>query len=49
MQALFPDTVRAIRYSLHTGLKGVFWPGAVTMLLAFLIICTIPDKTAGGE
>jgi MFS family permease len=49
MQALFPETVRAIRYSLHIGLRSVFWLGAVTMLLAFLIICTIPAKTASGE
>jgi hypothetical protein len=44
MQALFPDTVRAIRYSLQAGVKSVFRISAVTMLLAFLIICTIPKK-----
>ncbi len=49
MRALFPETVNAIRYSLQTGLKAVFWLGAVTMLLAFLIICTIPATTAAKE
>jgi MFS family permease len=49
MQALFPETVRAIRSSLHAGLRSVFWLGAVTMLLAFLIICTIPAKTSREE
>jgi MFS family permease len=49
MQALFAETVRAIRHSLQTGLKNVFWLGALTMLLAFLIICTIPAKTASKE
>jgi MFS family permease len=49
MQALFPDTVRAIRYSLQAGVKSVFRLGAVTMLLAFLIICTVPPKTTSEE
>jgi len=49
MQALFPETVRAIRYSLQAGLKTVFWLGAVTMFLAFLVICTIPAKTTSEE
>jgi hypothetical protein len=49
MRALFPETVRAIRYSLHTGLKTVFWLGVVTMLLAFLVTCTIPAETTCKE
>ena len=49
IQALFPETVRAIRYSLQAGLKTVFWLGAVTMFLAFLVICTIPAKTTREE
>jgi energy-coupling factor transporter transmembrane protein EcfT len=49
MRALFPDTVRAIRYSLQAGVKSVFRVSAITMLLAFLIICTIPKKTTSEE
>jgi energy-coupling factor transporter transmembrane protein EcfT len=49
MQALFPDAVRAIRYSLQAGIKSVFRISAITMLLAFLIICTIPKKTTSEE
>jgi MFS family permease len=49
MKALFPETVRAIRSSLHTGLKTVFWIGMVTMLMAFLVICTIPANTERKE
>jgi hypothetical protein len=49
MQILFPETVHAIRYSLQAGLKTVFWLGMVTMLLAFLVICTIPGKTERKE
>ncbi len=41
--ALFPQTVQAIRTSMEAGLRSVFWLGAVTMLLAFLIICTVPQ------
>lgn len=36
-------TVSAIRSSLESGLRAVFIIGAVTMLLAFLIILTIPE------
>jgi len=41
-QALFDQTVQAIRTSMEAGLRSVFWIGAVTMLIAFLIISTIP-------
>jgi len=44
---LFPKTVEAIRVSMEAGLRSVFWIGAVTMLLAFLIISTIPGKPMG--
>jgi len=40
--ALFPRTVNAIRDSLAAGVRNVFWISAVTMLLAFLLICTLP-------
>jgi MFS family permease len=40
-QALFPDTVRAIRNSMQAGVKSVFWISAITILMAFLVICTL--------
>jgi len=46
---LFQQTVEAIRHSLQTGLRNIFWIGAIMMLLSFLIICTIPRKTIGGN
>ena len=46
---LFQQTVEAIRYSLETGLRRIFWIGAIMTLLAFLIICTVPAKTADAE
>jgi len=42
-QALFPKTVDAIRNSLESALRSIFWIGAITMLLAFLLISTIPE------
>jgi MFS family permease len=46
--ALFPQTVNAIRDSLAAGVRGVFCVSAVTMLLAFLLICTLPVKSRGN-
>ena len=43
--SLFPQTVSAIRDSLASGVRGVFWISAVAMLLAFLLICTLPVKS----
>jgi MFS family permease len=40
---LFARTVDAIRNSLQAGLRSVFLVGAVTMLLAFLLILTVPE------
>jgi MFS family permease len=40
---LFLQTVEAIRASMQAGLRGVFLLGAVTMLIAFLLILTIPE------
>ena len=40
---LFDQTVQAIRTSLEAGLRSVFIVGAVTMLLAFLLILTVPE------
>ena len=40
---LFRQTVEAIRTSMEAGLRGVFVLGAVTMLISFLLIVTIPE------
>jgi MFS family permease len=41
-QALFEQTIQAIRTSLEAGLRMVFVISALTMVLAFLLILTIP-------
>ena len=48
-QVLFPKTVEAIRNSLETALRSVFWIGAITMLLAFLLISTIPEVSLDNQ
>jgi hypothetical protein len=48
-QALFAQTVRAIRASLQSGLSMVFLIGAGTMLLAFLLILAIPEISIDAE
>jgi hypothetical protein len=40
---LFRQTVEAIRTSMQAGLRGVFLLGAVTMLISFLLISTVPE------
>jgi energy-coupling factor transporter transmembrane protein EcfT len=40
---LFQQTVRAIRTSMEAGLRSVFLVAAVAMLIAFLLICTVPE------
>lgn len=40
---LFRQTVEAIRTSMVTGLRIVFLLGAVTMLISFLLILTVPE------
>jgi hypothetical protein len=42
-QAQLTETVQAIRISMEAGLRAVFIIGALTMLLAFLLIFTIPE------
>jgi len=42
-EMLYPKTVQAIRTSMQAGLKSVFWIGAITMLMSFLIILTLPE------
>jgi len=44
---LFQQTTDAIRSSMEASLRSVFWIGAVTMLLAFLLILTIPEVPIG--
>jgi MFS family permease len=48
-QELFQQTVQAIRSSLEAGVKSVFWVAAITMLLAFLLISTIPEISLDAE
>jgi len=41
--ALFNQTVQAIRTSLESALRSIFLVGAITMLLSFLLIITVPE------
>jgi MFS family permease len=40
---LFRQTVEAIRTSMQAGLRSVFLLGAIAMLMAFLLILTVPE------
>jgi MFS family permease len=42
-ERLFEQTVQAIRTSMEAGLRAVFIIGAATMLLAFILVVTIPE------
>jgi hypothetical protein len=42
-KVLFSQTVEAINGSMLAGVKSVFIFGAVTMLMAFLLILTVPE------
>jgi hypothetical protein len=42
-EVLFQKTVQAIRDSLESGLRTIFVIGAVTMLISFLLVATIPE------
>lgn len=46
---LVQQTVDATRRSLEAGIRTIFWISAILMLLAFLIICTVPRKFADSE
>jgi len=46
-EALYKQTVRAIRDSMQSGIRNVFLISAIAMLLAFIIICTIPENSIG--
>lgn len=47
-EATLKRTVSAIRGAMEAGLRAVFIIGAVTMLLTFLTICTLPEISIGG-
>jgi MFS family permease len=40
---LFPQTIQAIRTSMVAGVRSVFIVGAIGMLIAFLLILTVPE------
>ena len=46
-KALYKQTMQAIRDSMQSGIRNVFLIGAIGMLLAFLIISTIPENAIG--
>ncbi len=46
---LLEQTVQAIRGALEEGLRAVFWIGAATMAISFLLILTIPEIVIGTE
>jgi hypothetical protein len=48
-EMLFPKTVQAIRTSMEAGLRSVFWISAITMLLSFFIILTLPEISLDSE
>jgi hypothetical protein len=47
--ALFEETVHAIRSALEAGLKTIFLIGAITMLVSFLLVITIPEISMDAE
>jgi len=46
-ESLYNQTVQAIRDSMQSGIKSAFLVGAIGMLVAFLLICTIPRNAIG--
>jgi len=46
---LFMQTIQAVRASLETGLRTIFLIGAITMLVSFLLILTIPEIKLDGK
>jgi hypothetical protein len=48
-QVLFQQTMEAIRVSMEAGLRSVFWIAAITMLISFLLISTIPEIALDKE
>jgi len=47
-EALFQETVDAIRASMEASLRSVFWIGAISTLISFLLIITIPEIPIGS-
>lgn len=47
-EALFQPTVDAIRKSMKASIKNIFWVGAFTTLLSFLLMLTIPEIPIGS-
>lgn len=48
-EALFQPTIEAIRKAMSISIKHVFWFGAITTLLSFLLIITIPEVPIGSK
>jgi MFS family permease len=48
-RVLFRQTVESIRISMEAGLRSIFWIAAITMLIAFLLISTIPEVSFETE
>jgi len=48
-ERLFQQTIQAIRTSMEAGLRSVFWIAAITMLLSFLLISTVPEISMDAE
>ena len=48
-QRLFDQIIQAIRSSMEAGLRTVFWISAITMLLSFLLILTVPEIPFSDE
>ena len=46
---LFEQTVEAIRHSLTSGLRNIFWVGSIMMIVSFLIICTVPREFVDSD
>jgi MFS family permease len=42
-RVLFSRTVAAIRLSMEASIRSIFWIAAVTMLISFLLIITVPE------
>jgi hypothetical protein len=46
---LFEQTIQSVRDSLETGLWVLFLIGAITMLISFLVIVTVPEVSMDIE
>ena len=48
-EVLLTRTVSAIRTSMEAGVRSIFWIAAITMLLSFLLILTVPEISLDSE